>query len=124
MTKKQRVLIVEDEMLVAMSVENVLTDAGFDVIGIAGRVDKAKGYIAGKASPDVAVMDLNLAGASSVALADAFVAAGIPFVVLTGYGTMDLPSHLRQVPILSKPFDPPRLVRAIEAALGSSGRGP
>jgi DNA-binding NtrC family response regulator len=118
MMKKQRLLIVEDEMLVAMSVEDALRDAGFEVIGIVARVDKAISYIEGEASLDVAVMDLNLAGASSVPIADALVAVGIPFVILTGYGAGGLPPHLRQIPVVSKPFDPQRLLRALETALG------
>jgi DNA-binding NtrC family response regulator len=118
MAKKHRVLIVEDEMLVAMSIEDALADAGFEVIGIVSRMDKAKPYIEGDESPDIAVMDLNLAGASSIALADAFVASGIPVVILTGYGTAGLPSHLRQVPVLSKPFDRQKLLRTLETTLG------
>jgi DNA-binding response OmpR family regulator len=105
MAKKQRVLIVEDEMLVAMTLEDALTDAGFEVIGIAARADKVANVLNG-AKPDAVVMDLNLVGTSGVPLLESLLALRIPVLVVSGYGRAGLPSHLRHVVVIGKPFDP------------------
>lgn len=104
-TPTRRILVVEDEALVAMLVEDALEDAGFGVIGPVRSVAQALEALEAEA-PDAAVLDLNLAGENSVAVADALVARGIPFVVATGYGAAGLPAGHRQALVLPKPYDP------------------
>ncbi len=104
-TPARRILVVEDEALVAMLVEDALEDAGFGVIGPVRSVAQALEALEMEA-PDAAVLDLNLAGENSVAVADALVARGIPFVVATGYGAAGLPATHRQALVLPKPYDP------------------
>jgi CheY-like chemotaxis protein len=110
---QRRILVVEDEALVAMLVEDALTDAGFAVLGPARSVAQALEMLRG-AAPDAAVLDLNLGGENSLAVAEALAARGIPFVVATGYGAAGLPAHLRHIPVLPKPYDPADLTVAIE----------
>ena len=64
--------------------------------------------------PDAAVLDLNLGGETSVSVADALAARGIPFLVATGYGAAGLPAHLKHIPVLPKPYDPADLTVAID----------
>lgn len=110
---ERRILVVEDEALVAMLVEDALMDAGFTVLGPARTVSQALEML--KADPpDAAVLDLNLGGESSVTVADALAARGIPFLVATGYGAAGLPTHLKHIPVLPKPYDPADLTGAIE----------
>lgn len=104
-TPARRILVVEDEALVAMLVEDALEDAGFGVIGPVRSVAQALEALEAEL-PDAAVLDLNLAGENSVAVADALVARGIPFVVATGYGAAGLPATHRDALVLPKPYDP------------------
>ncbi|MBR0683499.1 response regulator [Roseomonas eburnea] len=108
-----RVLVIEDEALVAMLVEDALLDAGFGVIGPARSVSEALALLA-REEPAAAVLDLNLGGETSLAVADALVARGVPFVVATGYGPAGLPAAHRHVPVLPKPYDPADLTAALE----------
>lgn len=107
-----RVLVVEDEALVAMLVEDALLDAGFSVIGPAATVAEALDLL-GQDKPDAAVLDLNLAGETSVPVADALAQRGIPFVVATGYGAAGLPPEHPAAPVLAKPYDPTELVAVL-----------
>lgn len=109
----RRILVIEDEALVAMLVEDALIDAGFDVIGPARSVSEALALLADDL-PTAAVLDLNLCGETSVPVADELVARGIPFVVATGYGAAGLPDGHRHVPVLPKPYDPADLTAALE----------
>ena len=109
----RRILVIEDEALVAMLVEDALLDAGFEVIGPARSVAQALALLAAEA-PNAAVLDLNLGGENSVGVADALVARGIPFVVATGYGAGGLPPTHRNAPVLPKPYDPADLTAVLE----------
>jgi DNA-binding response OmpR family regulator len=110
---ERRILVVEDEALVAMLVEDALMDAGFTVLGPARTVSQALEML--KADPpDAAVLDLNLGGETSISVADALEARGIPFLVATGYGAAGLPAHLKHIPVLPKPYDPADLTVAID----------
>ena len=108
----RRILVVEDEALVAMLVEDALLDAGATVMGPVATVAEALALLA-KDPPDVAVLDLNLAGETSTPVADALAARGIPFVVATGYGADGLPPGHAAVPVLAKPYDPDDLTTAL-----------
>ena len=108
----RRVLVVEDEALVAMLVEDALLDAGAAVLGPAATVSEAL-LLLGKENPDVAVLDLNLAGETSTPVADVLAQRGVPFVVATGYGAEGLPPSHAHVPVLAKPYDPDDLTAAL-----------
>jgi CheY-like chemotaxis protein len=104
----RRILIVEDEALVAMLVEDALLDAGAEVIGPVATVAEAMALLE-TAPLDAAVLDLNLAGETSTPVADALATRGVPFVVATGYGAEGLPPGHSAVPVLAKPYDPDEL---------------
>lgn len=104
----RRVLVVEDEALVAMLVEDALLDAGFTVIGPAATVEEAMNFLATE-RPDAVVLDLNLAGETSTPVADALASRGIPYVIATGYGASGLPAGHQQAMVLAKPYDPSEL---------------
>ena len=108
----RRVLIVEDEALVAMLVEDALLDAGAEVIGPVATVTEALALL-DSAVPDAAVLDLNLAGETSTPVADVLAQRGIPFVVATGYGAEGLPPGHAKVPVLAKPYDPDELTTTL-----------
>ncbi len=109
----RRILVIEDEALVAMLIEDALLDAGFGVIGPARSVAEALEMLAAE-QPAAAVLDLNLGGENSIPVADALLARGIPFLVATGYGSAGLPQTYRHVPVLPKPYDPADLTLLVE----------
>jgi CheY-like chemotaxis protein len=99
----RRVLVVEDEMIVAWLLEDMLADLGCAVVGPAARVNQALAMIDAEAI-DVAVLDINLNGQMSYSLADALAARGVPFVFSTGYDKDSLLDGYRTFPVLQKPF--------------------
>lgn len=99
-----RVLVVEDEMTIALMMEDMLLELGHEVAGIAMRLPQAKA-LAGQAAFDVAFLDVNLDGYASYPVADILRARGIPFIFVTGYGLagIDPPYHVHRV--VKKPFE-------------------
>ena len=112
-----RVVLIEDEAHVAILIEAMLDDLGGVVVGAAARVSKALDLIA-ETPFDLALLDLNLAGELSFAVADVLAARRKPFVVVTGYGAAGLPVEHRSAPVVSKPFREHQLRDAILVALG------
>lgn len=99
-----RVLVVEDEALVAMLVEDMLSDFGCEVIGPAGSIRQALDAIASD-PPDAAILDVNLGGEPVYPVADALRRCHAPFVLATGYGEMGVAEGYRDAPVLQKPFE-------------------
>ncbi len=98
-----RVLVVEDEALVALQLEDMLTDLGCAVIGPAARVNQTLDLRDG-CRLDAAALDLNVAGELVYPVADALAHRGIPFIFATGYGADCLARPYRDRPVLQKPF--------------------
>jgi CheY-like chemotaxis protein len=98
-----RVLLIEDEAMIAMMLEDFLEQLGCVVVATASRLEDAL-VQAGGPGMDVAMLDINLAGELSYPVADLLRARGVPFVFVTGYGTAGLPERLRDAPVLGKPF--------------------
>lgn len=112
--RRLKVLIVEDEMLVAMNIEDMLLELGHEVAGLAGRL--APGLaLARDAEFDVAMLDVNLAGEQSFPIADALAERSIPYFFATGYGAKGVIEVHRHVPILQKPFRARDLDQALRA---------
>jgi PAS domain S-box-containing protein len=110
----KRVIIIDDEPLVAMDLESTLQDAGYRVVGAAGTLDEAK-RLCGSAECDAALIDANLRGRPVDELVAALTRRNIPFVFVTGYGPDALPQGFQDAPILTKPFRPDELLAAVEA---------
>ncbi len=109
-----RILIVDDEFLIAMNIESLVEDNGGQPVGPVGDIPGALAIIKGEPLDGV-LLDANLNGASSEPIALALQAAGIPFVVITGYGRLDLDGvTLSAAPRLTKPL----IAREFEAMLG------
>ena len=107
-----RVLVVEDEMLVSMLVEDMLTDFGCSVVGPAPDLDVAMALALG-AEIDAALLDVNVAGQAIFPVADALKARGVPFAFASGYGAAGVEGDHRGAPVLQKPFRQIDLERAL-----------
>jgi CheY-like chemotaxis protein len=111
---KHRVLVVEDEMLLGILLEGMLTELGHEVATIAARVSNALTAVESEIF-DLAILDVRLQGESVVPVADALAAKGLPFIFATGYGRNGLPEAYRSKPVLQKPFSQSDLQRALES---------
>lgn len=111
-----RVLVVEDEALVAMLVEDMLADMGCEVMGPAGSVKQALDLLA-REEPQAAILDVNLGGEAIYPVADALMARGVPFVLATGYGEGGVQEAYRTAPVLQKPFEQGELERRFRQAV-------
>jgi DNA-binding response OmpR family regulator len=102
--KGSRILIVEDEYLLADDLSHALSDAGAEVLGPIASVEDATAFIAGEPSIDAAVLDVNLRGDMVFPVADALHARGVPFAFATGYDQWALPERFAGAPRVEKPF--------------------
>jgi len=98
------VLVVEDEMLILMMIEDMLSDLGCANVITAGSVDQALGRMDAH-MPDVAMLDSNLGGNSSAPIADALAARGVPFFFATGQESGGTSHAHPDRPVLKKPFN-------------------
>jgi two-component SAPR family response regulator len=115
----RRVMIVEDELLVAMELESLLEEQGCAVVGPAPTVDRALALL-DRERPDAAILDINLDGQTAIPVAAALKARGIPFLLATGYGNMQASEpELNGAPRLDKPVSHDRLVRVLARILKS-----
>lgn len=111
-----RVLVVEDEVLIAMEVGELLSDRGATVLGPASSAWRALALIR-ECLPDVAVLDVELPDGTAAPVAEMLRTRGIPFVVVTGLAEMSDPALL-DAPRVDKPFGGNALVRAVAFAAG------
>lgn len=120
----KRILLVEDEPLIAMEIEAELLSAGCEVIGPAGTLAGALRLVA-ESSCDAALLDANLGGQPVDTLATALTQRGIPFAFATGYGRDALPFAFReQAAVLTKPFGPDQLLATLRALLAEGAGAP
>ena len=115
-----RVLVVEDEMMVSMLIEDMLSDLGCVVVGPAARLDEAVELV-NAGGIDCAVLDVNLGGQPIFPLADLLREKGRPFAFATGYGDAGLRDVDRGSPVLQKPFregDLARVLGELKAVVG------
>ncbi len=110
-----RVLLVEDEPLIAMDLEDALIEMGLIVLGPAGSVADALDLLQRDPDIDGAFLDMNLRGERATAVADALGALNIPFVVTSGYGRGALPEAHRERPFLVKPVKGADVEKAVRA---------
>ena len=113
----KRILVVEDEALVAMLIEDILSDAGATVVGPAARVARALDLLR-EGDVDAALLDVNLAGEMTTAVAEELRRRGIPFAFATGYGVAGVPEGFAGQPLLQKPFQEHDLNRVMAEVLG------
>lgn len=109
-----RILIIEDEPAIALDLQEFLEDAGFEVVGIAGRLDKAVALIE-CTSIDAEIIDANLAGVSSSPAAKALAERQTPFIVLSGYSMKQQEGAFPHGLFIQKPCRPDQLITALKA---------
>lgn len=111
-----RVLVVEDEGLVAMLIETMLEDLGCTVVSSVAQLAKATD-LARSIEVDLAMLDVNLAGELVFPVAHILRERGIPFVFSTGYGASGVQDEFALHPVLHKPFSQHDLEATIAVAL-------
>ena len=119
-----RIMIVEDEALVAMALRETLVELGFSVLGPFNRISEAMVALRNNRI-DAAVLDVNLGGEMIYPLADVLAADHVPFIFITGYGAEEIEPRYASVPILQKPIEPGALQSVFvrpPAVAGDGGR--
>jgi len=108
--------------MLAFALEEFLTDAGFEVIGVAGRIETALAMI-DSGGFDAAILDANLAGVSAGPAATALRERGVPFIVVSGYLPSQQQSVFNGALCLQKPCPPDRLIQALRGILTAQRAG-
>lgn len=108
-----RILLAEDELLIAMDTQSMLEQCRCAVLGPVPNVERALSLIRSD-PPDAAVLDVNLAEEHVWPVADLLREQGIPFILVTGYGSEEVPERFRGGPLLPKPTNLEALGRALQ----------
>lgn len=108
------ILVVEDEIFIALDLVATLEDGGYRVLGPAGSVALALTLL-GREHPDAAVLDMNLQGEMATPVARLLREMAVPFVLASAYGRTELPNDeaLQDVPLLGKPTEARQLLAAV-----------
>jgi CheY-like chemotaxis protein len=109
----RRIVIIEDEHILAQALRRALHDAGAEVVGMAATVEQALALLEASTDLDGALVDINLRGVLAYPVADALAGRGVPFVFTTGYSSPIIPDRYRHVALLQKPFEPDELIAAL-----------
>ena len=105
-----RLLVVEDEAMIAMALEDLLGSLGCVVVDVAGTVSRGVALAnCTSLTIDGAILDVNLGGEKVYPVAESLAARGVPFVFCTGYGPGGLAKGFDHVPTLAKPYEPQQL---------------
>jgi CheY-like chemotaxis protein len=110
----RRVLVVEDEPMIRLLLDDMLTDLGYAMAAEAGRLDEAL-TVAKQGEFDLAILDVNLNGQAITPVVDILVERGVPFVFISGYAKRGLIEAHGDVPLLQKPFQVEKLAHALAA---------
>jgi CheY-like chemotaxis protein len=109
----RRILVVEDEYLIAADLAEALEELGAEVVGPVANLKAALVEVERAGDLDGATLDVTLGQEKSFDVAAILRRRGVPFVFLTGYGDHGLPDRYRDVPRCEKPFDVPSILRAM-----------
>ncbi len=115
--KGKRILIVEDETLISMLFEDILSDFGCDVVGPALNIRQATA-LANEAGIDVAVLDVNVGGEPIYPVAEILEGRGVPIIFSSGYGSSGLPERWSGHLTLPKPFTSEQVQDILQRVLG------
>jgi DNA-binding NtrC family response regulator len=108
-----RVLVVEDEFLIALDLEAMIRDLGGSVVGPIAHLDAARAIML-QEKINCAILDVRLDGNTSLPLADELIASGIPVILASGYESDQLPNRFADTPKLRMPFSIHELARVLE----------
>ena len=112
-----RILVVEDETILAMTVEAVLEDEGYSVVGPFARLDQAL-QAAEREELDAALLDINIIGGLVFPVAEALHRRGVPVLLVTGYDDRIMRKASQDWPWLIKPYQREELVARLAAMIG------
>jgi two-component system, response regulator PdtaR len=112
------VFVLEDEFIIADEIASILEEAGHAVIGPTATVDAAISRLADGTKPDVAIIDANIRGDSSIAVAQRLRDLNVPFCLCTGYRSSDLASEFGDVAMVQKPVSPAAILATIRSLVG------
>ena len=115
-----KVFVVEDEAIIAMMLEDMLMDMGCTVMGPSGAIDQAISLIQTGEQPDVAILDVNVAGKHIYPVAELLAASNVPLVFATGYGSVGLAEAWRSRITVQKPYTQHDIERALRAAMATA----
>jgi DNA-binding NtrC family response regulator len=115
----RRILIVEDDFQVAISLRNVLKVIGAEVAGPVDSVEKAIGAIESEPDIDAAIVDADLGGVMAYPVADRLITRNIPFVFVSGYGVNVLHARYPRIASFRKPYAFETLERALSSAMSA-----
>ena len=119
----RRILVVEDEAIIALSIADILTDAGGVVIGPASSASEALLLIENE-SVDCAVLDLHLGREEDASrIADWLAQANVPFIFVTGYSEHRILSRHASRPVILKPYEQQEIVAALTAMVQATKKG-
>jgi DNA-binding response OmpR family regulator len=113
----ERVLVVEDEPIIAFDIADHLREAGFEVVGPAASVSTALKLLEAQGC-DLAVLDVNLGRETAAPIAAALNAKSLPFLALSGYSSDQFPEGFENAPMLTKPVDPKQLAAELRRLKG------
>ena len=114
-----KILVVEDEWMIAEHLSMLLEDMGCEVVGPVATVADALAKIEAE-KIDCALLDANLNGTSSAPIVDALAAEAVPFIMVTGYGGLELPTpEMNAAPRLTKPFMEHELQKVLSSVIGA-----
>jgi DNA-binding response OmpR family regulator len=115
--KLPRVLIIEDTVLIAMLLEELVRECGCEVAELAFDLESARRAVA-RHDYDAVLLDIGLDAGKSFDLADVLLERGVPFAFITAYHNIFEPRH-QKVPIVSKPFSTTSLMNTVKSLLGT-----
>ncbi len=116
----RKIFLVEDEALIRMMLVDMLEELGHAVVAEAGHIEDAL-RLAHDPGFDIAILDINLGGSTSLPVAEILAKRAVPFVFASGYGEADVPECFKNRPMLRKSFQVDDLDRAIQAAVAEHG---
>jgi CheY-like chemotaxis protein len=116
-----RVLIIDDNLLVAVKVDQMVRELGYEVSGVAGTIASARKEL-GKRGFDAVLLDLHLPGPASPEIGDLLLELRVPFAFVTDHGGALEPRH-GKVPLLPQPFTPAQLSAVLEILVGPGSSG-
>lgn len=118
-----KIIVIEDEALVALNLESMLEDLGCTVVGPFMRYAQAETMIERSADADAAILDVNIGGQKVFPIAQKLVEKGVPIIFATGYGRAGLPEAWHDRPVLQKPYTEAEVALGLKIALDSAKAG-
>ncbi|NYZ63996.1 response regulator [Luteimonas deserti] len=113
MSRASRILVVEDEYVLALHLEEELLARGVTVLGPFAALADVQATLEAGDRPDAAILDVNLAGTYVFPVAERLRQLGVPFLFASGYDRTVLPPHFADVPLCTKPVDVEKALRAL-----------